>query len=234
MTDGKPKRARRAAEQMLVELKQRLREISDLNAAGSVLNWDQATYMPLAGAAARGRQLAMLGSLAHERAVAPALGRLLDSLVGYGASLPYDSDDSSLIRVAHREYQKKIKVPPDHIARAIAQGSASYDAWTRARPANDFATMVPYFERTLELSREYSSYFAPYKHVADPHIDDADEGMTTASTHKLLRTQDSPRSDCAGDLRAARGPRFQSAANFSQSRTARFCSACCGAPGLRS
>ena len=186
MTDGKPKRARRAAEQMLVELKQRLREISDLNAAGSVLNWDQATYMPQAGAGARGRQLAMVCSLAHERAVAPALGRLLDSLVGYGASLPYDSDDSSLIRVAHREYQKKIKVPPDHVARAIAHGSTSYDAWTRARPANDFAAMVPYLERTLDLSREYSSYFAPYKHVADPHIDDADEGMTTASTHKLF------------------------------------------------
>ena len=82
MTDGKPKRTRRSAEQMLVELKQRLREISDLNAAGSVLNWDQATYMPLAGAGARGRQLAMLCRLAHERAVAPALGthRLARSL----------------------------------------------------------------------------------------------------------------------------------------------------------
>ena len=180
MTDGKPRRTRRSAEQMLVELKQRLREISDLNAAGSVLNWDQATYMPQAGAGARGRQLAMLGSLAHERAVAPALGRLLDPLMHYGASLPYDSNDASLIRVAHREYQKKIKVPPDHIARAVAQGSASYDVWTRARPANDFATMVPYLERTLDLSREYSSYFAPYKHVADPHIDDADKGITTA------------------------------------------------------
>ena len=155
MTDGKPRRTRRSAEQMLVELKQRLREISDLNAAGSVLDWDQATYMPQAGAGARGRQLAMVCSLAHERAVAPALGRLLNSLVRYGASLPHDSNDASL--VAHREYQKKIKVPPDHIARAVAHGSASYDAWTRARPANDFATMVPYLERTLDLSREYSS-----------------------------------------------------------------------------
>ena len=44
-----------------MELKQRLREISDLNAAGDVLNWDQATYMPQAGAGARGRQLATLG-----------------------------------------------------------------------------------------------------------------------------------------------------------------------------
>ncbi len=63
---------------------------------------------------------------------------------------------------------------------------AAYDAWTRARPANDFAIMVPYLERTLDLSREYSSYFAPYEHVADPHIDDADEGMTTASISGLF------------------------------------------------
>ena len=171
---------------MLVELKQRLREIGDLRAAGSVLNWDQATYMPEAGAGARGRQCAMLHRLAHERAVAPALGRLIDTLVRHGDSLPHDSDDASLIRVARREYQKNTRIPPDHVARANAHGSASYDAWTRARPANDFAAMVPFLERTLELSREYSSYFTPFKHVADPHIDDADEGMTTASIRKLF------------------------------------------------
>jgi carboxypeptidase Taq len=88
--------------------------------------------------------------------------------------------------VARREYQKKIKIPPDHVERATAHSSASYNAWTRARPASDFATMVPYLERTLDLSREYSSYFVPYKHVADPHIDDADEGITAASVRKLF------------------------------------------------
>jgi carboxypeptidase Taq len=172
---------------MMVELRKRLREISDLDAAGNVLNWDQATYMPEGGAGARGRQLATLYRLVHERAGAPALGSLIDSLARYGESLPYDSDDASLIRVARRDYQKEIKVPPDHIARATAHSSASYDAWTRARPTSAFAAMVPYLERTLHLSREYSSYFAPYEHIADPHIDDADEGMTAASTHKLFR-----------------------------------------------
>jgi hypothetical protein len=43
MTAGKLARNRRSAEQMLMELRQRLREINDLNAAGDVLNWDQAT-----------------------------------------------------------------------------------------------------------------------------------------------------------------------------------------------
>src|SRR6516162_11930528 len=147
---------------MLIELKRRLREISDLNAADDVLNWDQATYMPEGGAGARGRRRAMLNRLAHERVVKPALGRLIDALARYGQSLPHDSDDASLIRVACREYQKKIKIPPDHVSRAAAHCSASYDAWKRARPANNFATMVPYRERTLDLSREYSSYFSPY------------------------------------------------------------------------
>jgi carboxypeptidase Taq len=91
-------RNRRSAEQLLVELRRRLREISDLNAAGDVLNWDQATYMPEGGAVARGRQRAMLNRLAHERSIEPALGRLIDALARYGESLPHDSTGSCCVR----------------------------------------------------------------------------------------------------------------------------------------
>jgi carboxypeptidase Taq len=159
MTARKPARNRGSAEQMVVELKRRLREIGDLNTASDVLNWDQATYMPEGGAGPRGRQRAMLNRLAHERAVEPALGALIDGLTRYGESLSYDSDDASLIRVARRDFQKKIKIPSDHVERATAHFSTSYDAWTRAWRGNDFATMVPYLERTLDLSREYSLLF---------------------------------------------------------------------------
>lgn len=183
---GKRRQSRTSAELKLKELKGRLQEISDLSAAGSVLHWDQATYMPKGGAAARGRQGAVLRRLAHEQSVDPALGRLLNDLAPYGESLPYDSDDASLIRVTRRDFEKAIKIPSEYVARANAHGSASYDAWTRARPANDFATMIPFLEKTLDLSREYSDFYAPYAHVADPHIDDADEGMTTASIRALF------------------------------------------------
>src|SRR5215471_14726257 len=60
------------------ELKRRLSEIYDLRAAGSLLSWDESTYMPPGGAAARGRQTALLQRLAHERLVDPQLGRLID------------------------------------------------------------------------------------------------------------------------------------------------------------
>jgi carboxypeptidase Taq len=170
----------------LAELKTRLAEIADLGSAGSVLGWDQATYMPSGGAVARARQSAILSRLAHEKSVDPALGALIDALEPYAAALPADADDARLVQVAKRDFTKAIKVPPDYVARASAAASASYDAWTRARPANDFAAMVPHLERTVELSREYAGFFTPYAHIADPLIDGADEGMTTASVEALF------------------------------------------------
>src|SRR5882672_1884111 len=144
-TTRKNSRNRQSLESKLSELKRRLLEISDLNAAGAVLRWDQATYMPKGGAGARGRQGATLARLAHEKSVAPALGKLIDDLAPYAERLPYDSDDASLIRVVRRDFEKAVKVPSDYVARANELGAASYDAWTRARPANDFAAMRPFF-----------------------------------------------------------------------------------------
>ena len=63
-------------ETRLADLKRRLLEISDLAGAGAILSWDQATYMPQAGAGARGRQLAML-------AVWHTSGRSLRHSAGY-------------------------------------------------------------------------------------------------------------------------------------------------------
>jgi carboxypeptidase Taq len=177
---------RRSIETKLKELRRRLLEISDLRAAGAMLGWDHATYMPKGGAQARARHGATLDRLVHEQAVDPALGRLLEALQPYADALPYDSDDASLIRVAQRDFERAVKVPAEYVARASALGSASYDAWTRARPANDFAAMLPFLNRTLDLSREYAEFFAPYDHVADPLIDAADQGMTTASACALF------------------------------------------------
>jgi carboxypeptidase Taq len=176
----------RSIEGKLAELRRRLAEVSDLNYAGAVLGWDQATYMPPGGAAARARQGATLSRLAHEKMTDPELGRLLDGLAKHTESFPRDSDDAALIRVTRRDYDKATRVPADFVERWSEMGSASYDAWTRARPANDFATMRPYLEKALDFSRKYADYLGPYEHVGDPLIDNLDEGMTVASVRALF------------------------------------------------
>ena len=177
--------AAKSAEAKLAEVKRRLLEVSDLGSAASVLSWDQATYMPTGGAAARapGRRPERSGAREGHRSGARQAARCSGP---YAESLPGDSDDACLIRVARRDFDKAVKVPAEFVARWSQYGSASYDAWTRARPANDFATMRPLLEQALDFSRAYADFFAPYAHIADPLIDGPDEGMTTASVLALF------------------------------------------------
>ena len=170
----------------LDELKSRLREVEDLSNASAVLGWDQATYMPPGGAPARGRQMALLSRLAHERFIDPAVGRLLDDLQSYGEGLDFDNDDAGLIRKARRDYERSIRVPPQLLAELNEHGALSYQAWTTARAANDFATMRPMLEKTLDYSRRVADCFPGYDHIADPLIDYADEGMKAESVRALF------------------------------------------------
>jgi carboxypeptidase Taq len=177
---------RRAEDALLAELKPRLLEISDLAGTAAILSWDQSTYMPSGGAAARGRQSALMSRLMHERKTDAELGRLVEQLTPYAESLPPDSDDAALIRVTALDFAKAIRVPAAFVEQLSAHSSAAYDAWTRARQDNDFASLRPFLERTLDLSREYAEFFKPYQHVIDPLIDDMDEGMTCASVKSLF------------------------------------------------
>jgi carboxypeptidase Taq len=170
----------------LADLKERLREITDLRSARAVLSWDQLTYMPKGGAKARGRAEATLSKLAHQKFTDPALGTLLEDVRPLEQSLPYDSDDASLIRVTRREFEKRVKIPDNYMVRLAEHDAVSYAAWVEARPENDFKKVQSYLEKTLELSREYASFFPGYAHLADPLIDSSDEGMTVATVRPIF------------------------------------------------
>lgn len=176
----------------LDELKQHLAEVNDLEMASSVLNWDQSTYMPVGGASARARQLSTLARLSFEKLTDPVVGKLLDDLQPYEESLPYDSDDASLIRVTRREYERAIKVPPAFHSELTAHQSETFQLWIEARPANNFKLVLPALEKTLDYSRKLANYFPGYQHIADPLIEDADFGMkveTVKAVFGQLREQ---------------------------------------------
>lgn len=175
-------------ERKLKELKTRLQEVYDLNGAAAVLGWDQATLMPPGGSPARGRQLAILASVAQARFTDPAIGKLLDQLQKYGESLPYDSDDAALLRKTRRDYEKQVKVPPAWVAAFNVHSTQAYQAWTEARPANDFKSVSDLLNKTLDLSREYAGFFPGYEHIADPLIDGPDPGMKASDIRRVFNT----------------------------------------------
>jgi carboxypeptidase Taq len=173
-------------EKKFAELKIRLAEINDIDMAASLLHWDMSTYMPAGGGEARGRQMATLGKISQEKFIDPAVGKLLDDLRAYEESLPYESDDASLIRVTRLDYERATKVPPAFMAEFNTHASNSYQAWAEARPANDFQRVQPLLEKTLDMSRKYADFFPGYEHIADPLIDMSDYGMKASSVRKLF------------------------------------------------
>ena len=159
------------------ELWARLQEVNDIGAAAAVLDWDLATYMPPGGAMARGRQLATLQGLAHEKFTDVTVGHLLDELAAYGESLPYAADDAALLRLTRRQYDQATRVPSAFVAKVAGHSAAAYETWVKARPTNDFAAVQSNLEKTLDLSRQMANFFPGYEHIADPLIDEADYGM---------------------------------------------------------
>ena len=85
-------------------------------------------------------------------------------------------------QVVDADVFSKPVVTGEYFVSAFANHRAElYERWTRARPANDFGAVAALLARTVEMSREYAGFFAPFDHVADPLIDLADPGVRTAS-----------------------------------------------------
>ncbi|MEJ7798733.1 MAG: carboxypeptidase M32 [Solirubrobacteraceae bacterium] len=158
------------------ELLARLGELSDLRHAGQVLAWDQMVMMPPAGAAARGRALGAIESLAHERLVAPQLGALLDA----------ERADAQLVRTVRRDHEVARRVPSELAVEMTLAGSEGYAVWLRAREANDFAVFEPALRRNIELARRYADCFAESEHPYDPLLDRYEPGTTTAQVASLF------------------------------------------------
>ena len=168
------------------ELRERLIEVHDLDRAAAVLTWDERTKMPPGGAAARADQFATLVRVKHYRLAADEVGRLLSQLSTYEESLPYDSTEASLIRVARRDHEKARRVPPDleaDLARAAATGE---HAWREASERNDYGLLLPHLRRNVELRQRYVDCFPDVDDPYDVLLDDFEPGMKTADMERLL------------------------------------------------
>jgi carboxypeptidase Taq len=170
----------------LDRLKNILAEVHDLNAAASLLGWDQQTYMPPGGAEGRGQQLSTLGRLAHTKFTSDEVGILLEELEAQAAELDPDSNDARLIKVTRRDYDKLTKVSSDWVAEFARLTTIATQIWQEARAENDFTKFQPHLEKTLEMRRQYADFFAPYEHVYDPLLDDYEPGLKTREVKAIF------------------------------------------------
>lgn len=170
----------------LDQLKEILGEVADLNAAQSVLGWDQQTYMPPGGAEGRAMVLSTLSRLSHDAFAADRVGELLDAAGPEVEGQDPDADDVRLLRVTRRLYDKECKVPSDYVAEFSRVTALANQTWQQARAESKFSIFQPHLETIVQLRRQYADFFAPYDSVYDPLLDDFEPGMKAAQVRSIF------------------------------------------------
>jgi carboxypeptidase Taq len=173
-------------EEKLAKLKSKLAEISDLSGAAGLLGWDQQTYMPPGAAESRGNQQAIVSRILQEWATAPELGKLLEELKPYAASLEPDSDDARLIQVSAKDYVKATCVPVEYVVEFSKVTALAQQAWIEARQKSDFSMFQPHLEKVVELRRKYATFFPGVDHPYDALLDDFEPGMKTEEVKAIF------------------------------------------------
>jgi len=170
----------------LEQLKERLAVVSDLNGASSLLGWDQQTYMPPGGAAARAEQLATLGRLAHEALISDEIGELLEGASAELTSSSSGSDESCLVRVVRRDYEKARKVPAALVAEIARATSLGMEVWVQARKDSNFAFFQPALQRILDLQRDLARCLGFEESLYDALLDQYEPGMKKSELVRIF------------------------------------------------
>jgi carboxypeptidase Taq len=177
----------------LEPLTTRLLEIQRINSASSVLSWDQETYMPAGGGAARAEQIAVLQGLAHQKLVSPDIEQLLsqwiDPTTGQAADQPgdlWDEPSRSLLREVWRDFSRAKKLPSDFVITLSRECSLAQQVWTEAKEQNTFTMFLPNLRTVLSLKRQEAQYLGYKDSPYDALLDVYEPGSTIAALQPIF------------------------------------------------
>lgn len=168
------------------KLKEKLAEISSLNSAVAVMDWDQQTYMPPGAAEARAEAVSVLRKMSHSLFTSDEMGKLLEASESEVSDLDPDSDEVCLVRVVRRSYDRETRVPGALVAEEAKTTSLAHEEWVKARKANDFESFRPWLEKIFDIVRRIAEYRGYQTHVYDALLDPFEPGFTTAEVDRVF------------------------------------------------
>jgi len=168
------------------ELIAHFKETRLLDSIGSMLSWDERTYLPALGSAHRAEQMALLARLGHEKLTSPRLGELLGQL----ENTPLVKDPESVSAVNLREirhvYNIAVKVPASLVEELARTTTRAQGVWQEARKNDDFKSFSPWLEKIVGLKRQEAQAIG-YRGVPyDALLDQYEPGAGTAEVTALF------------------------------------------------
>jgi carboxypeptidase Taq len=165
------------------DYKAKMQKIADLKYASALLQWDQETYLPPKGGDIRGRQIATLSEIAHEKFTDEKLGSLLNELLSKeGLS------DSQMrnVELSLYDFNKSKKLPSAFVRQMSEAVNKSFHAWIQARKENSFAIFQEPLHHIIELKKQEADLLGYEHHPYNALMNDYDRGLTVATVDALF------------------------------------------------
>lgn len=162
----------------------RAREGALLSSTGSLLGWDEETYMPQKALDWRAEQQAYLSGFRHKLLTSKEMGDLL-STAEQGDWEPLSAEATN-IREWRRSYDLQTKLPTEFVEEFGRTVSHSRNAWAKAKKDNDFPLFQPHLEKVLELNRRKADYLGYQECRYDALLDEFEPGLTTAELRVIF------------------------------------------------
>jgi carboxypeptidase Taq len=158
-------------------------EMAYLDTMICLSQWDQDISMPQNGTEYRAKAQSYMEDLKNKKWIDPEFGRLL-SIANNGSN--WSTIEAANLRLWNRDYNKRIKLPPDFAARESEMVSKSLVAWENAREKDNYSIFQPHLLALIELNREKARNWGYKEHPYDALLDDFMPGMTVDKCDKLF------------------------------------------------
>ena len=170
-----------------------LQEIQHLSSAASLLSWDQETYMPQGGGAARADQLATLQGLAHDRLISSEVESLLARWIDLDTGAVKDPDSwnepaRAFLREIWQDFSKAKKLPSDFVKRLGRECSMAQQVWAEARATSQFKKFLPNLRTIVSLKQEEAHYLGFSDSPYDALLDTYEPSATIATLRPLFES----------------------------------------------
>jgi carboxypeptidase Taq len=153
-----------------------------LASCAEVLGWDEETYMPPAGVEHRGRQMALLAGMYHERLTDPALGDLIAEVEAAQADPAWMPN----IRLWRRTYDRACRLPRSLVEEIAQVTSIAQKQWASARRRSEFGVLLPWLERIVALKRREAECYGPATEAYDALLEEYEPGARAQQMAETL------------------------------------------------
>ncbi len=170
----------------IVELKNRLIELSHISSALALLEWDIEVHMPKKGSALRSETVSSLSGLLHDKLLKIDSDKILTNLKKKLDAKKLSPREAVIVAETWRTYDRERKIPVSLVKELSKVTSEAHHAWKEAREKNDFNKFKPYLEKIVELKRKEAKFVGYKNSPYDALIDTYEPGMTSDEASMIL------------------------------------------------